>query len=283
MRKIHIVVKCLIMAICVLSLTNCNNEITVKEKAFSVSTNKKVLFAKGNLQYQASTKTWRFAENQWDYIGDTNHKISDTYSGWIDLFGWGTGKQPTNTSTYYEDYQTYVDWGANIIGTDKPNIWRTLSANEWRYLFCLRPNAKELWGFASVNGINGIIILPDNGTSINIPFVSSVDEGLAEQPIDNETINFKFQFENNIYDFVDYSIADWTQIEQVGAVFLPVTCYRHAKEVDGLNYGYYWSSTPLDDGSAFMLGFNNTIGLVSGSMDGNGRVYAFSVRLVRDL
>ncbi|MBO4585019.1 MAG: hypothetical protein J5675_00245, partial [Bacteroidales bacterium] len=28
-----------------------------------------VYFSKGNLQYQASTKTWRFAENQWDYVG----------------------------------------------------------------------------------------------------------------------------------------------------------------------------------------------------------------------
>ena len=271
------------MATLVLFLTNCNDEIKVKEKVFSVSTNKKVLFAKGNLQYQASTRTWRFAENQWDYIGDTNHKISDTYSGWIDLFGWGTGKQPTNTSTYYEDYQTYVDWGENIIGTDKPNIWRTLSANEWRYIFCLRPKAKELWGFASVNGINGIVILPDNGISINIPFVSCIDEGLVEQHEENDETPFRFLFETNPNDIVDYSIADWTKIEQAGAVFLPVTCYRHTKEVDGFDYGYYWSSTPLYDSSALMLGFNNTIGLISGSMDGNGRVYAFSVRLVRDL
>ncbi len=282
MRNIYIVIKCLIMATLVLFFTNCNDEIKVKEKTFSVSTNKKVLFAKGNLQYQASTKTWRFAENQWDYIGDANHNISDTYSGWIDLFGWGTGKQPTNTSTYYEDYQTYVDWGENIICTDKPNIWRTLSAYEWKYIFCLRPNAKELWGFASVNGINGIVILPDNGISINIPFVSCIDEGLVEQHEENAEFPFRFLFETNPNDIVDYSVADWTKIEQAGAVFLPVTCYRHAKEVDGLNYGYYWSSTPLYDGSALMLGFNNTIGLISGSMDGNGRVYAFSVRLVRD-
>ncbi|MBQ5532192.1 MAG: Ig-like domain-containing protein, partial [Bacteroidales bacterium] len=30
----------------------------------------KVLFSPGNLQYQASTNTWRFAEHQYDYVGD---------------------------------------------------------------------------------------------------------------------------------------------------------------------------------------------------------------------
>ena len=29
----------------------------------------KVVFSQGNLQYQASTNTWRFAEHQYDYIG----------------------------------------------------------------------------------------------------------------------------------------------------------------------------------------------------------------------
>ena len=73
---------------------------------FSVSDTKQVQFSQGNLQYQASTNTWRFAENQWDYvgtqipdqyghaggtvIGSDNSNISQTYSGWIDLFGWGT-------------------------------------------------------------------------------------------------------------------------------------------------------------------------------------------------
>ena len=58
--------------------------------AFSVSSTKKVYFAKGNLQYRASTDTWRFAENQWDTIGSANMNRSSTYDGWIDLFYYGT-------------------------------------------------------------------------------------------------------------------------------------------------------------------------------------------------
>ena len=36
---------------------------------FSVSPSKQVYFSQGNLQYQASTNTWRFAEHQYDYVG----------------------------------------------------------------------------------------------------------------------------------------------------------------------------------------------------------------------
>ena len=91
---------------------------------FSVSQDQQVQFSQGNLQYRASTNTWRFAEHQWDYVGSQkssfvgevdgvsiiweniggtvsgsdNSEISPTYNGWIDLFGWGTsgynGKNP---------------------------------------------------------------------------------------------------------------------------------------------------------------------------------------------
>ncbi len=39
---------------------------------FSVSADKKVRFAKGNLQYTQSTQTWSFAEHQYDIIGTDN-------------------------------------------------------------------------------------------------------------------------------------------------------------------------------------------------------------------
>ena len=55
---------------------------------FSVAADEQVFFSQGNLQYQASTDTWRFAENQYDMVGADNKNISATYTGWIDLFGW---------------------------------------------------------------------------------------------------------------------------------------------------------------------------------------------------
>ena len=53
---------------------------------YSVSPTNKVYFAKGNIQYHPATWTWRFAEHQWDVIGDANKNISEKYNGWIDLF-----------------------------------------------------------------------------------------------------------------------------------------------------------------------------------------------------
>ena len=122
---------------------------------FTVGVNQRVLFSKGNLQYRASTNTWRFAVNQWDYLGNANSNMSATFSGWIDLFGWGTSGfnhgancyQPWSTSTSCSDYFAYgsntynlnnqtgqADWGYNAIsnGGNMENFgWRTLTQNEW--------------------------------------------------------------------------------------------------------------------------------------------------------
>ena len=85
-----------------------NSGITIdNHPEFSVSNSTKVMFSKGNLQYQASPATWRFAENQWDYVGnnDNNNSMSATSGNWIDLFGWGTwgsNGNPLNISTDLE-------------------------------------------------------------------------------------------------------------------------------------------------------------------------------------
>ncbi|MBR5436140.1 MAG: hypothetical protein IK120_04675 [Muribaculaceae bacterium] len=126
------------------------------EFAFSVSADKQIYFSQGNLQYQASTDTWRFAEHQYDMIGDDNANISSTNSGWIDLFGWGTsgynGKNPYMTSTKPSDYGdgdidiagTSYDWGVyNKIsnGGNQAGLWRTLTNDEWQYLISNRTDA----------------------------------------------------------------------------------------------------------------------------------------------
>ena len=142
---------------------------------FSVSPTKKVRFSQGNLQYRASTNTWRFAEHQYDMIGKANKNISSTYAGWIDLFGWGTsgynGKFPYMTSTEPTNYGngssditgTNYDWGVyNKIsnGGNQAGFWRTLTYIEWNYLINSRINAKIKYGVACVNGVDGLIFCP---------------------------------------------------------------------------------------------------------------------------
>lgn len=225
--------------------------------AFSVGESTQVHFSQGNLQYQASTQTWRFAENQYDYIGDDNSNISASYSGWIDLFGWGTGNNPTNSSTDNNDYSTFVDWGVNAIsnGGNQANLWRTLTTGEWVYLFNTRADASTKYGQAIVADVHGIIVLPDvyNGTAINTD----------HSAWDNNTI----------------SASNWASYEANGAVFLPAAGYRDGTGMYlvGLN-GYYWSSTPSGEGNAYDLHFYSNDLKPQGNRT---RAYGRSVRLVR--
>lgn len=234
--------------------------------------NDQVYFSKGNLQYKASTGTWRFAEHQWDYVGGTttpnnvvygtvyengvrcsNNKISQTYSGWIDLFGWGTGGNPTNSSSIGSDYSTFTDWGVNSIG-NSVNQWRTLTQTEWDYILNEReasslggtPNAR--FAKATVKGIVGLILFPDN---------YSHPDGIVPP----NGINVSGSGSN--YSDNDYPDDIWIKMEINGCVFLPVTGRRI-----GINFlftvgnpdGYYWSSSlHYNVGNSFGLLFNNNI------------------------
>ena len=212
-----------------------------------------IVFAQGNLQYQASTSTWQFAANQYDMMGSDNRNIADDYAGWIDLFGWGTGNNPTNSSTDYNDYSTFVDWGANAIsnGGNEVDLWRTLTKEEWVFLFYTRTNAASLFGLGSVNDINGTIILPDNwSTPQGVSFTASTSKGLANQGSYYRNSNGD-NFSHNTY-----TAEQWSVMEQSGAVFLPAAGYRIGSDVYDVGaYGDYWSSKPYDTTGASGLDF----------------------------
>ena len=74
---------------------------------FSVSTSKQVWFSQGNLQYIGSVGTpyWKFAENQWDYLGTTTGQNSSNHNVDRDLFGWGTSGW-YNGNVYYMPFDT---------------------------------------------------------------------------------------------------------------------------------------------------------------------------------
>jgi len=272
---------------------------------FSVSADKKVRFSKGNLQYQASTETWRFAENQYDAIGNAagNNTATgrDTQSDWIDLFGWGAtgqnsfGQQPYSISTTDSEYKTVAtaasgetltienkaDWGYCMGGAT--SVWRTLSggdSGEWKYLFNEREGASNKVGYATVggtqndgsDGVPGIIILPDT-------FTDPMKNG-GSKAFDSKTINWT----TNVYTSGD----NWNAMEAAGAVFLPITGIRSGSEVSylaGLEvHGQYWSSTANDDYDACDLYFGCSLGISyfvnPGMID--DRNNGFSVRLVCD-
>ena len=246
-----------------------NPSSNLRAMSFSVSESKQVYFAKGNLQYHPANDEWRFAENQTDYIGDANRNCSSTYSGWLDLFGWSTGATNfgVSTSEYDDDYSgSFVDWGMNKIGNDAPNTWRTLTYDEWYYLRYTRTNADDLVGIAQVNGVNGLILLPDNWVA---------PDGIA------------FKSGYHINNGVDYYAAyqtftaeQWSKLESAGAVFLPAAGSRFGSNVLLVqDYGYYWSATEYNSRRAYCLGFDSDGEL----MFNHGRFNGISVRLVKDL
>ena len=243
---------------------------------FSVSETKTVMFSPGNLQYQASTKTWRFAEHQWEVIGEDNQNISDSYSGWIDMFGWGTGNNPTLISTNDEYFSIFTDWGVNAIsnGGNETNIWRTLTEDEWVYLFHGRKNAEKLFGLGTVHGVQGTILLPDDwATPSGVTFTPSTEKGLVWTGSSYSNSN------NDNYSHNTYMAAEWDKMESAGAVFLPAAGYRTCNgDVYYLgSNGYYWSSTPNGSEFAWYLIFSSGEVSMSNIYRCNGR----SVRLVR--
>lgn len=246
------------------------------EFAFSVSATDKVMFSPGNLQYHPANDEWRFAPNQWDYIGEENSNISSTYNGWLDLFGWSSDNPTTpfgvSTSVDDNDYGgTLVDWGINEIGTYAPNTWRTLSENEWRYLSFDRPNASNLKGAACVNGVKGAVLLPDDWSCpADVTFIS----GAATNYITDCT------------QLQSFTIEQWLKLEQSGAIFFPDAGEREGIDVSGVQEtGNYWTST--GGGAANSYGNMGAVRLLttSGSFGFNGAMCdrGLSVRLVTNL
>ena len=234
---------------------------------FSIAANKFVRFSSGNLQYNADQDVWRFAPNQYDFIGEKNSNISSAYTGWIDLFGWGTGDSPTKKSTKDTDYTYFTDWGNNHIGNDAKNTWRTLTSDEWKYL---RSRSSSLKGLGSIEGVKGMILLPDNWERPSgVTFNSGLGDGFSQN---------------------EYSKEKWQLMESAGAVFLPAAGYRYGTSYYS-DYGKYWSNTCIllyDQYREDYLGdcyyyydFNSKTEYVEYNVE--RPYYGYSVRLVKDI
>lgn len=237
---------------------------------FSVSANQKVKFSKGNLQYVNST--WQFTENQWDRPTTNN-------TAGKDVFAWGTGDDPTKTSTT-ADYSTFHEWGANPIanGGNEANMWRTLAAYEWTHLFHGRTNASKLFGFGRVNGVEGVIILPDNWViPEGVTFTSCASSGMSWTEV---AMGYSYVGNSSIdyYDNNTYSETQWFTMQANGAVFLPAAYYYEGW------VGVYWSATHSGSDYAYSLEFDKYVLTPKYYQAAYSQRYLLrSVRLVQDV
>ncbi len=271
---------------------------------FSVSSTKKVYFSKGNLQYTKNTGIWSFMDHQYSTVETTSQAIGDDYASQdvVSLFGWGTSGW-NNDNTYYQPYNTaYVnssskgygygpkngttytydltgtyanaDWGHNAIsnGGNTAGTWRTLTKDEWTYLFNTRSastvNGTENARYAKAylfGTTHGVIIFPDSYTH---------PAGVAAPLGINET-------SYTSWDGNQYTATDWAKMEAAGCVFLPAAGWRDATTIKKVNeYVRYWTSTTYS-----IAGYAHNVGITESSMtpaDYNQKNYGYSVRLVHD-
>lgn len=250
--------------------------------AFTISASgNKAYFSRGNLQYKhygsstADGGTWRFAKHQYDYVGgmvgsdvlhyndlrqgnvvlqdgvagdtgfSTNEQIGEaSYVGWIDLFGYGTGDNPTKHSVLNSQYNDWHEWGTHsIVNSGKPGNtawWQTLTHNEWKYLLSERTDYNTKRGTAIVNGVKGFVILPDCSTTTIVSYSNHAE------------------WNNN-----NYTTAQWKAAEAAGAIFLPCAGYRNGTDFDGgtnadQDHGAYWSSSMSTSAASWGIRFKTT-------------------------
>lgn len=252
---------------------------------FSVSATKKVRFSQGNLQYNHSTRTWRFAQEQTSYIGDTyanKNGARSTQDEWMDLFGWGTNGHH-NSADYYNQRYSPTSVGYSVIDEyynkygygpsrgfesewknylDYSNIsnggdaqWRLLSKNEWDYLLNTRNTSCVLRGTVTRYFIttNGLIILPDN-------YVHPAGTSIPNYP--NGSISLDSRLET-------ISETTWQRMEAAGAVLLPYAGYRrkgtyntgcisgNGTILSVTNAGFYWTFDK-NATALFVQGYNDS-------------------------
>ena len=257
---------------------------------FSVSANKKVYFSRGNLVASFSTNSfadgWSFHDTQFDEIDgpyavnglgqiQSYHEQSDTdcnnpvnENGLIfssghnsgDRFTWGYFDQIKLTTSEYLNVNENLtktaavakDWG--IVFTESSpegGNWRTLSADEWIYLFNgpsnVRGNKRFLRVFLrnfneeSGESYFGVFVFPDNYSGSDLTG-SYTFNSVTGNPAIIQNSN---------------SNPDVQKMLDAGAVFLPCVGYRYKERYyDYLCYnisfyigsgiGYYWSSSCTD-------------------------------------
>jgi len=218
---------------------------------FSVSPLKQVTFAIGNLKintYPSSTTGTL----------DASFCTSQTEVGSKISRGW------TNS------YGAKKDWPSYPFGSYSAGFWRYMNNDEWTYLISGRPNAAKLIGGATINGVAGVVLLPDEWVAPN---------KITFKPASTQT----------------YTTAQWQMMESTGAVFLPISTCSYANFNSSsssavptvtITNGAYWTSGSCNNGTNNMTCVALLPSNTGCSLSTSGYTYgnsSFMIRLSRNL
>ena len=180
---------------------------------FSVSDTKKVYFSKGNLYYDGEGKNFKLFDEQY----------TTSYSSYPNLatFFWSANAanaydsscdiEKANKGDVIFTNETETTPNPSFTVNGQTGVWRTLSADEWGYLF-----SHYTYTYAYVYGRPGVVIAPTGVTTIE--------------------------------DY--YRDNAWAAAEANGYVFLPNTGFRNqSTSISETGKScIYWSSTLCKDG-----------------------------------
>ncbi|MBR2265755.1 MAG: hypothetical protein IJ882_03640 [Paludibacteraceae bacterium] len=266
-----------------LAFMACTNDAPELPGVFSVSKTRQIQFSPGVLKYKASTDTWRFADSQLDFVGKGNEKISPTYNGWIDLFGYGTsgynGVMPYLCTHERSDYAptgddgitgTEYDWGIHcqIENGGPKGSWRLPTNDDWYWILSRRENFLNLATLVYVDTLAGLLVLPDgweNTTGIQLQFPDRmlIDDAFPDLAAQNRLTKAQFK-----------------KLEKIGALFCPCMGIRVEKKYSRKGACGYWTSNSLYEGAKPWILITDTTYAVCASINAYFGCY---VRLVKDV
>lgn len=262
----------------------------------------KVKFSLGNLYCSRTSVdsddwSWHFFDSQYECIPiphDTVPVGMDLRPApaetdlMISLFTWGydaeksvnpVGTEYVTGHTTAED-TTLVsenggdDWGVAYRKSNRRTLgnWRTLTSDEWKFLFNYNPSRYGQSGHNYDNDIRRgkvkvnvtvcglprcIVILPDEW-----------DEEFLSLDAFATTLSYS-------YDNVE-GTPSWNDMAARGAVCIPLTCMRQeGNRITKVTYGSYWTSTAAENNEAYYLE-------TSGAFEKASRSTGYSVRLVTE-
>lgn len=244
--------------------------------------NKKVVFAPGNLQATLTKKAtasqigeannWRFAEHQYDALGDCAGNRLETAGESVDLFAW-VGSSSTQEYTDAQKYgllyptsssaTTWNAWHGNSNSDVLKFNWASLfngdsyPANTWRL-----PGGKvdgetlaEGWRLFQTRNSSYVsakaIILNVDGAGKDVPGLILFPDTYVHPYGVKDLVNYNQDGDankNSHYSDNQISLEEWNLLENVGGcVFLPVTSARYRfKDTDNK----YYSNTAKHGGEA---------------------------------
>ena len=155
--------------------------------------------------------------------------------------------------------------------SNNEGTWRTLSTHEWNHILTIRAGASDKVGYATVNGVHGIIILSDG--EFADPAKNTSTKAHEKKFVPKATT----EWDSNVY-----SADDWKAMQSSGAVFLPAAGDRNGVGVSYVGDScYYWTSSSGNPaGGAYYVRFKYNE--ISPSDRTTRRQFGCSVRLVTD-